>query len=39
KLEGRMKRPEYVAIITRIYRAVLDAAWRVYCPCLCAQRV
>ena len=24
KLEGRMKRPEYVAIITRIYRAVLD---------------
>lgn len=24
KLEGRMKRPEYVAIVTRIYRAVLD---------------
>ena len=24
KLEGRMKRPEYVAIITKIYRAVLD---------------
>ena len=24
KLEGRMKRPEYVAVVTRIYRAVLD---------------
>ena len=24
KIEGRMKRPEYVAIVTRIYRAVLD---------------
>ena len=24
KLEGRMKRPEYVAVITKIYRAVLD---------------
>lgn len=24
KLEGRMKRPEYVAIVTRIYRAALD---------------
>ena len=26
KIEGRMKRPEYVAIVTRIYRAVLDGA-------------
>lgn len=24
KIEGRMKRPEYVAIVTRIYRAALD---------------
>ncbi len=24
KIEGRMKRPEYVAVVTRIYRAVLD---------------
>jgi len=24
KLEGRMKRPEYVAVVTRIYRAALD---------------
>lgn len=24
KLEGRMKRPEYVAIVTRLYRAALD---------------
>jgi putative protease len=24
KLEGRMKRPEYVAIVTKIYRAALD---------------
>ena len=24
KIEGRMKRPEYVAIVTRIYRSVLD---------------
>lgn len=24
KLEGRMKRPEYVAIVTGIYRAALD---------------
>ncbi|MBQ1281482.1 MAG: U32 family peptidase, partial [Oscillospiraceae bacterium] len=24
KLEGRMKRPEYVAVVTRIYRSVLD---------------
>ena len=24
KIEGRMKRPEYVATVTRIYRAVLD---------------
>jgi putative protease len=24
KIEGRMKRPEYVAIVTRIYREVLD---------------
>lgn len=24
KLEGRMKRPEYVAIVTRVYRAALD---------------
>ena len=24
KIEGRMKRPEYVAIVTKIYRAVLD---------------
>ncbi len=24
KIEGRMKRPEYVAIVTRVYRAVLD---------------
>ena len=26
KIEGRMKRPEYVATATRIYRAVLDGA-------------
>ena len=26
KIEGRMKRPEYVAVVTRIYRAVLDGA-------------
>jgi len=24
KIEGRMKRPEYVAVVTRIYRAALD---------------
>ena len=24
KIEGRMKRPEYVAVVTKIYRAVLD---------------
>lgn len=24
KLEGRMKRPEYVAVVTRVYRAALD---------------
>lgn len=24
KLEGRMKRPEYVAVVTRIYRAAID---------------
>ena len=24
KIEGRMKRPEYVAVVTRIYRSVLD---------------
>ena len=26
KLEGRMKRPEYVAVITSIYRRLLDSA-------------
>ena len=26
KLEGRMKRPEYVALVTRAYRAALDGA-------------
>ena len=26
KLEGRMKRPEYVGVITRAYREALDAA-------------
>lgn len=24
KIEGRMKRPEYVSVVTRIYRAILD---------------
>ncbi|WP_202819970.1 DUF3656 domain-containing U32 family peptidase [Calderihabitans maritimus] len=27
KVEGRMKRPEYVATVTRIYRQVLDRYW------------
>jgi putative protease len=28
KIEGRMKRPEYVATVVRIYRSALDRAWR-----------
>jgi putative protease len=28
KIEGRMKRPEYVATVVRIYRNALDRAWR-----------
>lgn len=28
KIEGRMKRPEYVATVVRIYRTVLDRAYR-----------
>ncbi|MEG3068619.1 MAG: peptidase U32 family protein [Syntrophaceticus schinkii] len=27
KIEGRMKRPEYVAAVVRIYREALDRAW------------
>lgn len=27
KIEGRMKRPEYVATVVRIYREALDRAW------------
>lgn len=27
KIEGRMKRPEYVATVVRIYRQALDRAW------------
>lgn len=27
KIEGRMKRPEYVALMTRMYRLAIDAAW------------
>ncbi len=28
KIEGRLKTPEYVANITRHYRAAIDAAWK-----------
>lgn len=27
KIEGRMKRPEYVALMTSMYRKAIDAAW------------
>lgn len=32
KIEGRLKSPEYVASITRVYRAALDRAWQAAVP-------
>ncbi len=32
KIEGRLKSPEYVASITRVYRAALDRAWAAIAP-------
>lgn len=30
KIEGRLKAPEYVAAVTKVYRSALDAAWNAY---------